>query len=381
MAGLLFIREKHPPPEGPPGGIERMILIQADWFQSHGVFEPVLLTTNESSPFAEEFRALGCPVYATDMSTASLWRGRAARAAREIIREHRVRLVSSEMFRESLVGRQVRLALPSVRHVFRVHTYINCSRIPRWRRRAYHLLDRITQKWVDRFLPICEFNRREMLSDSRIEDGRIRVVHNGIPSPGEPDRPVTDPGELLSRSVGLIARFEEGKQQDVAVRAVARLRGEGLGVRLHLIGDGDRAYLSFVRSEVRRFGVEDQVTFRGYQPRPFDLLRDVPVVALPSLSEGLPTTVIEGMAMRKAVVTTPVGGTGELVEDGVNGLLHRPGDVDALAGILKTLFTKPAIQWEGLRDAARATWRERFSVDRMMGGLLAAYRELGVLGK
>jgi glycosyltransferase involved in cell wall biosynthesis len=55
----------------------------------------------------------------------------------------------------------------------------------------------------------------------------------------------------------------------------------------------------------------------------------------PELSEAFGTTILEGMACGKLVVASRTGGTPELIDDGVNGLLFAPGDVDALTATLK----------------------------------------------
>src|SRR5262249_32974414 len=83
---------------------------------------------------------------------------------------------------------------------------------------------------------------------------------------------------------------------------------------------------------------EDVFVFAGLRP---DLDRFLPffdVLVLPSFTEGLPNVVLEAFAAGVPVVATAVGGTPEVVEDGVSGHLVPPGDPDALAGRVRDVL-------------------------------------------
>ena len=68
------------------------------------------------------------------------------------------------------------------------------------------------------------------------------------------------------------------------------------------------------------------------------LLTEGDVFVRPSLLEGMPLTVLEAMACGLPVIATPVGGTTELIEDGVNGYLVQPGNGSQLAERLCVLL-------------------------------------------
>jgi len=100
---------------------------------------------------------------------------------------------------------------------------------------------------------------------------------------------------------------------------------------------------------------------------------------LPSDSEVIPNCILEALSLRKLAIASQVGGVPEIIQSGANGILHPPQDPLALADILKKVFTSPAKVWEPMRDAGYETWREKFSTERMMEGLIAVYKEIGVL--
>lgn len=90
-------------------------------------------------------------------------------------------------------------------------------------------------------------------------------------------------------------------------------------------------------------------------------------IVLPSYREGLPTVIAEAFSVGRPVIATSVGGVPEIVQDGVNGLLVGPGDVDGLKGALLAIASAPQARsvmgrrgWETVHsrfDAASAAER------------------------
>jgi glycosyltransferase involved in cell wall biosynthesis len=87
-----------------------------------------------------------------------------------------------------------------------------------------------------------------------------------------------------------------------------------------------------------------------------------------------PNALLEAMAMRRAVVATPVGAIPELVDDGVNGILVPPGDAAALADALERLLADPPLR-QRLGDAARGKVEERFDIRRNIGRYAELFRD------
>jgi glycosyltransferase involved in cell wall biosynthesis len=86
-----------------------------------------------------------------------------------------------------------------------------------------------------------------------------------------------------------------------------------------------------LESEARRLGIDANVRFLGQREDVAEVLRGASLLVRPSLSEGLPLVALEAMACGLPVVATDVGGTAEVVQDGVTGYLLRTNDVDQLA--------------------------------------------------
>jgi glycosyltransferase involved in cell wall biosynthesis len=153
------------------------------------------------------------------------------------------------------------------------------------------------------------------------------------------------------------------------LEALARLRSEGRPLRGRIAGYEEGAGdLERARARQNALGLDGTCEVLGVidPTQKAQLLVEADVFALPSYAEGLPMALLEAMAAGLAVVATPVGGIGEVVEDGVNGFLVPPGDVRALASALRRLATDVE-----LRAAMGRRNRERAERELDVGPYLA----------
>ncbi|HLA40231.1 MAG TPA: glycosyltransferase, partial [Candidatus Glassbacteria bacterium] len=95
------------------------------------------------------------------------------------------------------------------------------------------------------------------------------------------------------------------------------------------------------------------------------LLSEVSISVLPSLSEGLSNVLLESMAAGVPVIATKVGGTPEVIEDGVSGLLVPPSDSEALARAMRSLIENPELA-RRYGQAGKQRIAEHFSLGRMV---------------
>jgi glycosyltransferase involved in cell wall biosynthesis len=96
---------------------------------------------------------------------------------------------------------------------------------------------------------------------------------------------------------------------------------------------------------------------------------------LPSLSEGLPTVVLEAMASGVPVVATDCGGVSEALTDGVEGFVVPSRDPDALATALMRLWREPELRTR-MGEAGRRTVESRFTLDDHLDEFHSLYREV-----
>ena len=165
-----------------------------------------------------------------------------------------------------------------------------------------------------------------------------------------------------------VGRLAPVKGLHVLVEAVDLLVRQGRRVRLRLVGDGpDRASLE---REVSTRGLTPHVSFEGWanQDRVRAFYAESDIFALPSFAEGVPTVLMEAMAMEIPCVATAIAGIPELIRDGVDGILVPPSDGGQLADAIARLMDDPGLR-RRLGAAGRRSVMERYALRRNAAAL------------
>lgn len=148
--------------------------------------------------------------------------------------------------------------------------------------------------------------------------------------------------------VGFVARIDPWKGLDVFIDAASRIAAEFPDVVFLVSGDapaGFEAYRAKMEARVTALGLGHRIRFLGWRYRLGDipaLMADLDVFCHTSIApEPFGLVIIEAMAMGCPVIAARAGGPVEIVEDGVSGLLTRPGDSVALAAAIRDLLIRP----------------------------------------
>lgn len=165
-----------------------------------------------------------------------------------------------------------------------------------------------------------------------VPKNRVATVHNGI-------RDISDivPMDLSDYSKGKISlitasRITSEKGLAYLLKALSIIKKEGIPFHYFVIGEGPD--LDMLKNEAKELGLDDCVTFVGFQNNIPQWLAACDVFVLPSLHECHSIAVLEAMRAGKAIVATKVGGNGESISDGVDGLLVPAKDDRALSKAL-----------------------------------------------
>jgi glycosyltransferase involved in cell wall biosynthesis len=209
---------------------------------------------------------------------------------------------------------------------------------------------------------------------------RLVTVPNGVPLSGVWVSPaavrhtlglVPDGGP----HVGAMGRLCPTKGLDILVRAVARLQARWPALTLVFVGDDPtgEAYEQQLADLASRLGV--RVRFCGYQAEAARFLPAFDVLAVPSRAEPFGLVTAEALARGVPVVATRAGGSGEIIRDGVDGLLVPPDDPTALAAALERLLADDELH---ARCAAAGPERvaSAFSIDRQVAATERVYERV-----
>jgi glycosyltransferase involved in cell wall biosynthesis len=246
-------------------------------------------------------------------------------------------------------------------------------------------LQKAMQKWACRAADHVLVNAqaiRTVLVEQGYDPSRISVIPNGIDLSQFGDRARTKAvreGLRLPPTAPVVAvfsRLNRLKGIEYFLEAAAVLAKRFEEVRFLIVGDSiSQLYRDELEALARSLGLADRVLFTGFRGDVPALLSEVSVSVLPSLSEGLSNVVLEAMAAGVPVVATSVGGTPEMVEDGVTGLLVPPRDARALAEAIGSLLADP-LRGRSIGDAGRRRVAERFSLEATVHATAQLYERL-----
>jgi len=212
--------------------------------------------------------------------------------------------------------------------------------------------------------------------------GRLLVVHNAVtplPERTPKDDPAAveglQPEDWVTVQVGTI---QPGKAPEDAIRAAALARKQIPHLKLLFIGEGQADYLQSLHRLVEELGLSDTVAFAGFRPDARQLATACRALLMTSPVEPFGRVVAEAMLDGVPVVAVEGGGMGELVDDGVDGLLCPPNDSGALADRLRFLHDNPGTA-QALAGAAREKAVEAFAparhVEKIAAAMAAALEE------
>jgi glycosyltransferase involved in cell wall biosynthesis len=224
----------------------------------------------------------------------------------------------------------------------------------------------------DAFLTLGTHWQKFAISELGLVPERVHVVRYGVPGP-DPDR-FRHRAKLRSAEplrVVFLGRLGELKGTPQLLQALAVLAERGVEWTATLAGDGD---VEATRAAAVRLGINDRVELPGWvtTAKTEELLEGANVLALPSFVEGLPVSVLEGLAHGLAVVTTPVGALLDILVDRENSFLVTPGDVTGLADALELLARDQQFR-ERLGECARRTWQDQLSMESCAPKLVQAW--------
>lgn len=263
---------------------------------------------------------------------------------------------------------------------------------PRLRRRAFNAC---FSPLTDRVTTVSRAVRDALVRIEGFSASRVEVIYNGIDIGRFPVRTARTQAEARAKLgispvapvVGTIGRLDPVKNYGLLLLAFRTLLVGLPEARLVVVGDGpDRPRLEALAANA---GIAGAVRWLGKRSDVEQILPAFDVFALSSLSEGTPMTIIEAMTAGVPIVSTPVGGIPEMVEDGRDALLltGQPPMVSSVAGaegsayvegyaaaLERILLNAPAAHALARKAAERA--QMEFSIERICDRYLHLYQEL-----
>ena len=285
-----------------------------------------------------------------------------------VIQGFRPEIVHTWMFCSNLIGRVAAI-------ICRVPVVIGSERAADiWKGRLHRLADRFLARRTAAIVTNAEALRNFCVDRLGLPAEKVAVIYNGLDLAEFDARAAAGVSAPIPQRrgavIGVVGRLEEQKGHPYLLRAMAML--ERAEAELWVVGRGpaeDR-----LRREAVDLGLAN-VHFLGHRDDVPGLLRQMDILVLPSLWEGMPNAVMEAMAASRPVVATAVHGTPELVDDGVTGILVPARDPRALCAGLRRLLGDGDLR-RRMGEAGRRRIAERFSEERMTAATIELYQAL-----
>lgn len=328
-------------------GSERVILtlarnIDRDRFQLH--LACMQHRDGRSRDFIEMARETGIQVIPVDANHRFEWS--AISSLRRILKEGRIALVHTHDYKSDLYALIASMQLP-VKRVVTSHGSTRDS----WVKKLYLNIDEhLVYPKYDAVIAVSEDLGKALRNRGIRRPENIHVVQNGLDfglldsQKVLPDDPFASwIASLKTRQAFLIAvvgRLFPDKGHLFFLKAFERLKERHPNAKALIVGDGPEK--DRLAAWIDAHHLEDRVFMCGFVSAMPAVYKAIDCLVMPSLTEGLPYTLLEALHCRVPVIATPVGDIPCLVKHEETGLLIRPADSEDIVAKLETLIHNPA---------------------------------------
>ena len=351
------------------GGFSGATQVAVDLVRAHregGRFEPLLALRRKRQADPARIAALRAEGLAVEVvagwsHAATIWQLAA------LCRRWQPDILVAHGFSEHLWGRYAGLlaGVPRLVHV----EHNSRERYTRWRAAQMRWLAGRTQAIVG-----CSEGVRQALLARGMPPEKTLAISNGIrlaPFARADEHPWAqrEPGIVMA------ARFARQKDHATLLHALALLRARGLAPPVRLAGGGKAGAQHAARRLCTGLGLDGQVQFLGHCQDVPGLLMGQQICVLASHYEGMPLSLIEGMAAGCVAVGSRVPGVQEVIDHERNGLLADHASPQSLADALQRVLTQPdhAARWAA---AGRGDAQTLYSLERMTGRYETLFADL-----
>lgn len=276
------------------------------------------------------------------------------------IRQNRYDIIMGFGLRVSLLLRMLRPFLGAI------PILIGLRGLDGWRR-WYHVWPaRLTQFACDLFVPNSDAVAQCRMKREKTPRRKIVVIKNGI------DVDYFDKQRCLAiqrKQIGLpedkllvttVGNFRYQKGHDFLLDVIEAFSCQLQAV--HFIWAGEGPLRETLEQKISSIGATEKITFLGHVEDVRSVLACSDILVVPSQEEGMPRCLLEAMSMSLPCVATNVGGTPEVIEQGISGLLSDFGDIESFGNNLKRLVDSADLRRK-LATAARKRIVSHFSIE------------------
>ena len=350
------------------GGIANYILSLSGAFRDKGA---EVLIASSGGNLEDELKKIGITNKHLDIKTKFEFSPKVLKSAfilSKIIRDAKVDIVHAHT-RVSQVSALLASRMTKVPLVTTCHGF--------FKKRSRGVFD----TWGVKVIAISDAVKSHLIDDLGLKKERIEVIYSGIDA-GRflNDYPEEDKDRIKKELalkdgpvIGTIGRLSPVKGQKFLIHALKEIISKQPDVQALIIGDGPEE--GVLRNLAKSLEIADSVHFFASSLDTHKFLSVMDVFIFPSIKEGLGMALLEAMASGKACVASDIGGIGNIMKSGANGVLVEVGDTTGISDAILILLQDAELR-ERIGQNARALVKEKFSLLRWADEVMRFYERV-----
>lgn len=216
--------------------------------------------------------------------------------------------------------------------------------------------------------------KKNLINYFNISNSQIEVIQNSVlPFDGiiQEEKLITDLHKNGCFVVGNVSRLSEEKGVIYFINSLPKVIEKHPKTHYVIIGAGNEEQK--LRNLTVELKIEERVHFLGFRTDVQSLIAQVDLVVLSSLTEGLPLAPMEAFSVGKTVVATAVGGTIDIIEDGITGCLVKPQSPEQIAENVIWMIEHPK-EKNLMEREAKKRYDQEFSIERLSRAYIDFYK-------
>lgn len=294
------------------------------------------------------------------------------------LRLHRPHLIHAQLQFSTIFG-NIAGVLLQIPCVSTLHT------VGKPTRRAAYLRNQINwfilRNFCTKIIAVSEDTRSFHMSEGKIPETKIITIYNGIElSTFKPSDKIENAKKREefnlpadAKIISTVAVLRKPKGIQYMIEAMPAIIESAPNCKYMIVGDGE--YGGALRELVREKELEKHIVFTGQQKDISTILAISDLFVLPTLTEALPTVLIEAMAAGKAIIASKVGGIPEMIEDGLNGILIPASSPSDLAKACLRLIDDDNLR-NRMAEKSLEIANQKFDIQKLIQSLNNLYDEL-----
>ncbi len=224
-------------------------------------------------------------------------------------------------------------------------------------RKTFSLADKIivlSEEWKEYFKELTDENK-------------IIILYNAVKIPNDFKK------DLRSKKILFLGRIGDRKGIFDLLEVIKRLAKKYSDIKLYIGGDGE---IERLKTAIIDNNLQKHVEYIGWTngEKKDKYLKNVSYYVLPSYNEGMPMSVLEGMAYKNVTISTNVGGIPKVINNKINGIIINPGDKESLFNAFEELFNNNELR-NKLSINARNTIANKFNITNNVNEVIKIYNE------